>query len=63
MTLTYKKSREYLEHILVNVIELKSEYPIRKNLNHNDYDCIEDLFNIADMDNQNIFYETSTKWM
>ena len=63
MNLIYKKFREYLEHILVDVIELKSEYPIRNNLNHNDYDCIEYLFNIADMDIQNNFYETTTKWM
>ena len=50
MPLTYKQYREALEHILVNVLELKSEYTIWNNLNHNGYKYIEDFLNIYDTD-------------
>ena len=49
-TLSYNQSREALEHILTNVIELRIESTIWKTLIQNDFDCIEDLVNIADID-------------
>ena len=48
MTLTHKQSRKSLEHVLTNILELKSESPIWKTLIHNDYECIEDLVNMND---------------
>ena len=44
----YKQYREALDHILVNVLELKSESTIWNTLNHNGYEYIEDLLNIYD---------------
>ena len=40
---------------------MNSKLPIWKTLIHNDCDCIGDLVNIADTDNQKICYETPTK--
>ena len=60
MTLTRKKSREALENVLTNVLELKSEPPIQKTAIHNDCDFIADLANIADMDIPNLHYKSST---
>ena len=41
--MAHKQYREYLDHFLKNVLELKSDSPIQKNLIH--YDCkhIEDI--------------------
>ena len=56
MTLTYKHSREALERVFDNLLELNSESPIRNTLIHNDFDCTEDLVNISDTDIQNLRY-------
>ena len=61
MTLVRKQSREVLEHVLANVPELKSEYPIWKTLIKNDCGYIEDLVNTNYMDIPNLYYKTSPK--
>ena len=60
MTLTYKQSRITLK-TPTNVLELKSEYPIRKTSTHNVYEWIKYLVNIADTDIWNLHYKKSTK--
>ena len=59
--MAYKQFREALEYVYTNLLEFKSEYPIRKTLIKNDCDCIQDLINIVDTDTQNLCYETPTK--
>ena len=59
--LTWKHSREALEHVLTNVLELKSESTDRKTLTQNAYECIEDLVNITDADIPDLSYPTDTK--
>ena len=61
MALTYNQSRESLEHVLTNVLELKSKYPIHKALIHNGYGCIEDLLNIYYTYIPDFSYITPTK--
>ena len=61
MTLTHKHSREALKHDHINVLELKSEYPIWKALIHIYCDFVEDLVNTDDTDIPNLHYKTSTK--
>ena len=61
MTLTTKQYREELEHILINVLELKIGYQIRNTLIHKYYDCIEDLVNNDDTDTPNLRYKKFTK--
>ena len=48
MTLTLNQSREVLEHVLINVLESKSKYPIKKTLIQNNCEYIEDLVTIND---------------
>ena len=60
-TLTYKQSRESMEHILTNVLELKSESPFWKTFNQNYCDSIEELVNISGTDILNLCYEKLTK--
>ena len=61
MTLTHKQSKEALEHVLTNLLEFKSGYPIWKNLIHNDCDCDEDFVNTADMNIWNLRNKIPTK--
>ena len=61
MTLKQINSREELEHILTNLLELKSKYPIRNTLIHNDCDFIEELVNTTDTDTPNLCYKKPTK--
>ena len=61
MTLTHKQYREALEHILTNILELKSESPIWKALIHNGCDCIKYLVSTPDINIPNFSYKTSTK--
>ena len=50
MTLKYNQSREAMEHVLTNVLELKTKSPIWNSLPHNGYKFIEDFVNISDTD-------------
>ena len=61
MTLKLKHSREALEQVLSNVLELKSDSPIRDTLICNDFNSIKDLVNTVDTDIPNIWNRKSTK--
>ena len=61
MLLTYKYSKEALEHVISNVLKLKIKSLIQRNLNNNYYEFIEDFVNIDDTDIRNLHYEIFTK--
>ena len=56
-----KQSRESLDNVVTNVLELKSEYKISKTLIHNAYECVEELVNILDEDTPYLSNPTDTK--
>ena len=59
--LTQKLFKEALENVINNVLELKSESPIRNNLNLNDCERIEDLVITTDEDIPDLRYQTYNK--
>ena len=61
ITLKKKQYRESLEHVLINVLELKSESTTHKTLIHNNFDSIEDLVNTSDTDTPNLYCKNSNK--
>ena len=61
MPLESKKSREAMEHALINAVEFKSGYPIKKKIIKNEYEHIEDIVTINDEYTPYLRHQTDTK--